>query len=329
MLCLIALSQPSPHVHHHRKLLLSIVFILFNSIQSSIAFPCAFSFIPSSITASHFLPHNTLSITSILAPISYTTHFQDALANHSRLFFHKGHYVSREKNGSLITPQNTHDMETASNLFRDIINPLTKYLTAVYGSKPEYISHYLIPAFNRSSIHAAPRGLHAENTAINHPTRMGNTAQAKCLAYGLDICSNCGRTAIRCVDPALTNLILVLEYEKKSLYVSLLQTDEEYLVFPKVEEEMSKDLGESSRVVLGDAMYKESLREYLRPWLGAALEVESYGERDDVRAIVLAGWASIDGFEAVSEVAAEAVNNAVVKVFHTTQRREWRTARRL
>lgn len=112
-------------------------------------------------------------------------------------------------------------------IIRDVFNAVRRNMTSTLGHKPRFAALYRSSFFNTSSLEAARHALYPRDTfEKNGPKKLGNVYGGACFAYGLEKCENHGRTAAECKhEEWLIDLVLVVEYEKQYLSISIVEED--------------------------------------------------------------------------------------------------------
>ncbi|KAH7384421.1 hypothetical protein DE146DRAFT_739987 [Phaeosphaeria sp. MPI-PUGE-AT-0046c] len=143
-------------------------------------------------------------------------------------------------------------------------------------------------------------------------TKEGPAEQAAYAAYGFIECRNLGRRIEECNEDGPENLILTLEYEKEYLYIWIQVVDFELGICPLHRKSFIRELGESYRETLGPEAYDQIFRTVLNKVLGG-MDARFY-KREDVRAIIVAGEASVSASLNLAKLAQSVVGTDTAKI---------------
>ncbi|KAF2866632.1 hypothetical protein BDV95DRAFT_611683 [Massariosphaeria phaeospora] len=282
-------------------------------------FPYALTFGSSTLTASWFTKSEGIKAIQFPVDSKYRAYFEDALASFGKRIMRRGEWHVMAGDELVPAPPDTHNEDTAVSLFRDAAQQVSRNLSATLGFEPTYAALTLSSVFNQSSTKAATDAIFPNGMGFIHSIKsLNKVAPAACVAHRLDLCGNLGRTPAECADKdSISNLILVLEYEKEYLYVDLVFVYSEYRTFPSVGHEMLREFGEANREKLLKSMstydYNRKLHQTLNAFIESLVERQLI-VRVDIRAIVVAGGASATAIAQLRKLAHNAVGNGVVKV---------------
>lgn len=214
----------------------------FSTVRANSDAPYAVTFGPSSITVSRFTSSRGYEESRFPAGKEYTGYFEHVLLNHRYKVMRHGTWFHQGGEDVEEAPPDTYDGNATTALFLKALKSVSKTLNSQLGHDPTYAALVLPPFFDSTSEKAAISVLNKDGPYIF--ARLDNSA---CFAYGLELCRNQGRTATECQDEdSLTNLNLIVNYEKKYLYLALDETYSEYYTFPPIFGELSKEFGEES-----------------------------------------------------------------------------------
>jgi hypothetical protein len=212
-------------------------------------------------------------------------------------------------------------------------------MTSTLGHKPRFAALYRSSFFNTSSLEAARHALYPQDTfEKGGPKKLGNVYGEACFAYGLDKCENHGRTAAECKhEEWLINFVLVVEYEKQHLSISIVEADRDG--FGQSHSSFAAEFGEETGRALRDVSspfthgglqvlmlatftweigrdeYTARLSQFFEDAINKVINMRSMPyEREQIRAIVPVGETSSAAFAEVLGIAHKVVNNGMVRV---------------
>ncbi|KAF1848103.1 uncharacterized protein K460DRAFT_308018 [Cucurbitaria berberidis CBS 394.84] len=198
-------------------------------------------------------------------------------------------------------------------MFKHAIAPLTATLSQQLGHKPEYAALFLPSVLDdeirRAGIDAIKEDL---PNLDQRPIKWGPSHMAMCQGWEFLEGKYLSRPLDQCNDDGPINLILVLEYEESYLWAYLKEVDWDARVFPTCLERFGKECGERYREDIGADAYHERVSNFVDDFVNNQA-LQGYN-RDDIRAIVIAGEASTDAVTELGRIAHKAVETETVKV---------------
>ncbi|PSN60074.1 hypothetical protein BS50DRAFT_640486 [Corynespora cassiicola Philippines] len=257
-------------------------------------------------------------------------YFEDVIEDYDRRIMRQGiHYIWEDQN-LIPAPPDTHNSTAISAMMRDSLHNATKEWGAALPGDLIYSGVFVPSVLNSSSKGAVldavfPGGITA--VMSERPVIQGTLGAAACFAHRPDRCANLGLTAEECADAEevenranenkIETRILVVEYWKGYLHLSLRSIYSECYTFPTVWEEVSILLGERGGTdkikSMGYVEYVSQLRSYFNTFIQNALDkyenhTWDHFTRDDIRVAVLVGDASL------KDVIPSAAGNGKIKI---------------
>lgn len=181
-------------------------------ITNQASFPYAVTLTPSSILVSTVTRTGDFELSRFAAEGKYKSYLDNILHYHGRKSQSRG--VDTKADNATIA------------IIQDAFNAVRRNLTLTLGYKPKFAALYGSSFFNISSLEAARHALYPKDAFTKGgPKKIGDVYSGACFAHGLDKCESL-RTPAECEhEEWLINLVLVVEYEKQYLSISVVEAD--------------------------------------------------------------------------------------------------------
>jgi hypothetical protein len=189
------------------------------------------TFSPTTIIASRINSSGSVELTKFPTSDEYKSYYKDAVQK-------------------LASPVDDIEQPQAQvqTMFRQAFTSVTESLKTQLGHEPHVASLFLSSAF---ASEVAWTVVEAVFTDPQHLYKRGLSQQATCNGYLFLECRNLGRVPADCTDGDPENLVLVLEYEREYLYLSLQQVLFELGTYYVHRERLCIECGEDNRQVSG------------------------------------------------------------------------------